>query len=66
MLQLNPPIPLVTSRGKARAIVLIDRSEDHDLEWVCILENTGEIWVVPNKDVRQIENWTFSRSAGVL
>lgn len=61
MIQLNPPIPLSTPKGSGRAVVLIDRSEDHDLEWVCFMDATGECWTFSNRDVRQVENFTMKR-----
>lgn len=64
MLQLNPPIQMETPKGTARAIVLIDRSEDHDLEWVCFINETGECWTFRNQQVRQVENQTMGRSGG--
>lgn len=66
MLQLEPPIPLETPKGPGRAVVLIDRSEDHDLEWVCFINATGECWTWRNQEVRQIENRTMGRKAGKL
>lgn len=66
MLQLEPPIPLVTPKGAGRAVVLIDRSEDHDLEWVCFIDETGECWTFKNQEVRQVENRTMMRKAGKL
>jgi hypothetical protein len=64
MLHLNPPIPLDTPKGVGRAVVLIDRSEDHDLEWVTFIDATGECWTFRNQEIRQIENRTMGRSAG--
>jgi hypothetical protein len=32
--------------------VLIDRSQKHDLEWVCFIAATGECWTFRNQDVR--------------
>jgi len=60
MLQLDPPIPVVTPNGKAVAHVLIDYGPEHDLIWVCFQRN-GEIWCFRNQDVRADENVTFGR-----
>lgn len=61
MLQLNPTIPLFTPKGPARAVALIDYGEDHDLIWVCFVNESGECWSFRNQDIRQVENLTFSR-----
>ncbi len=61
MLQLNPQIPLVTEKGPAQAIMVIDYSEEHDIFWVCILDDSGEIWTFPNDKVRGFANYTVGR-----
>jgi hypothetical protein len=60
MLQLNPPLPVVTPNGKALAQILIDYGPDHDLIWVCAQQD-GEIWCWKNQDVRADTNITFGR-----
>lgn len=62
MLQLNPQIPLITPKGNAQAIIVIDYSEEHDLKWVCIQDDTGEIWAWPNNQVRGFKNITTGRN----
>lgn len=61
MLQLNPPIPLETSRGRGYALFVIDYSQEHDLLWVVALDASGEIWCVSNRDVRLQANWSLGR-----
>ena len=61
MLQLNPPLPLITPQGKALAHVLIDYGAEMDLLWVCFQESTGEVWTWQNRDVRAQDNATFKR-----
>lgn len=61
ILQLDPQIPLITDRGNAQAILVIDYSEEHDLMWVCILDETGEVWTVPNNKVRGFANYSIGR-----
>jgi hypothetical protein len=61
MLQLNPQIPVLTPKGKGWAFFMIDRSQEHDLEWVVFLDNTGECWVFNNRDIRIQKNYTFNR-----
>ena len=61
MIQLNPTIPLITPKGPGWAFFLIDRSQEHDLEWVVFLDNSGECWTFRNSDVRIQKNSTFQR-----
>lgn len=63
MLQLNPPIPLETPKGKALAQILIDYGAEHHLIWVCFQEDTREIWCWPNNEVRAQTNITMGRKA---
>lgn len=62
--QLNPSYPvIVTSKDNrsGEAIILIDRSPDHHLYWVVVFDDTGEIWTVPNPEVRLCNCWTTER-----
>lgn len=61
MLQLEPTIPLETPRGKATAIVLIEKGDEGDLQWVCVHAG-GEIWTWRNRDVRVEANVTLGRN----
>jgi hypothetical protein len=60
MLQLDPPLPVVTPTGKALAHVLIDYGAEHDLLWVCFQDN-GECWTWKNQDIKAEKNITFGR-----
>jgi hypothetical protein len=64
MMQLNPPIPLVTPNGKALAQFLIDYGPEFDLLWVCFEEN-GECWTWRNQDIRAERNITFGRNISI-
>lgn len=64
MLRLDPPIPIVTPRGKGFAHVLVDYSMDHDFCWLVCQDDTNEWWTWRNQDVRGQENATFGRRAG--
>lgn len=64
MLQLNPPIPVTTPRGKALAQVLIDYGAEHDTIWLCF-QDDGEVWCWRNQDVRAQTNITFDRQKPV-
>lgn len=59
--QLNPTIPLETSRGRGYALAVIDYGMEHNLLWVVALDEGGEIWCVPNAEVRAQKNWTAGR-----
>ena len=60
MLQLNPPLPVVTPEGKAIAHMVIDYGPEHDLLWVCFQDN-GQCWTWKNQDIRAEQNITFGR-----
>ena len=64
MLQLDPPIPVVTPRGKALAQVLIDYGAEHDLIYVCF-QDDGEVWCWRNQDIRAQVNITYGREKPV-
>lgn len=59
--QLNPSLPLDTPKGPGYAIAVIDYGLEHSLLWVVALNDTGEIWCVPNSDVRMQKNWSAGR-----
>lgn len=62
--QLNPPVQMyVTSKNNAwgRAIAVIDYGADYDLLWVVADYETGEIWCIPNQEVRLAKNWSMER-----
>jgi hypothetical protein len=60
--QLDPPIPLhIVDRGAGYAIAVIDYGQEHDLLWVVGMNEGGEIWCVPNPDVRLQANWSMGR-----
>lgn len=69
MLQLNPSIPVavVASQsspvsGTAECVGWFDYGKEDDLMWLCIMDNTGEAWLVPNKDIRGIRNYSIGRT----
>lgn len=65
--QLNPTLPLhVLDRGDGYAIAVIDYGQDHNLIWVTVLNETGEVWCAPNPLVRFGKNWTMGRKENTL
>lgn len=61
LLQLNPPLPVETPRGKAMAHVLIDYGAEYDLLWVCFQQADAQCWTWKNSDIRAESNITFGR-----
>lgn len=59
--QLNPPIPVITPKGKALAHAIIDYGIEHDMQWLCFQDSTGESWTWANPQVRAQINITHGR-----
>ena len=59
--QLNPPLPLSTSKGRGYAVGVIDYGLEHSLLWVVALDDSGEVWCVPNSEIRMQPNWSAGR-----
>jgi hypothetical protein len=59
--QLNPPLPLLTPKGKAWAHLVIDYGPEADLMWVCFQDDDGACWTWCNRDVRIQTNATLGR-----
>lgn len=57
--QLDPPMPLDTPKGRAWAYFILDRGQDHDLEWITFIRETGECWTFRNQDIRLAMNMTM-------
>lgn len=64
LLQLNPPIPCETPKGAAFCIAFIDYGQEHDTLWKCIITSTGEVWDVPQPQVRGVKNVSMGRGRG--
>lgn len=62
IIQLNPPLMLITPKGKGMCHFLIDYSLEHDLVWVVFIDDTGECWSFKNSEVRITDNITFGRN----
>ena len=63
-LQLNPPIPVETPKGKALAHFLIDYGPEYDLLWICFDDATGECWTWHNHMIRAQDNISLGRKYG--
>ena len=65
--QLNPTLPLhVLDRGDGYAVGVIDYGQEHNLIWVTVINDTGEVWCAPNTAVRFGKNWTMGRAENPL
>lgn len=60
MIQLNPPLPLVTPKGEGLAHFVINDGPEHDLVWV-VFQKDGEVWSWRNSHVRAVSNITYGR-----
>lgn len=61
ILQLKPPLPLVTPNGSGWAHLVIDYGQEHDLLWVVFLNDSGQCWTYSNREVRIEKNVTMGR-----
>ncbi len=59
--RIDPPLPLLTPKGKAMTHFLIDYGFEHDLYWVCFQDETGECWTWNNSVIRLQNNITAGR-----
>ncbi len=59
--QLNPPLPLETSKGSGWAHFVIDYGPETALLWVVFMDADGACWTVPNAEARMSWNWTMGR-----
>jgi len=59
--ELRGVLWLETPKGLALAKFLVDRGIDADNEWICIVNDTGEIWSFDNSDVLVCKSYTLGR-----
>lgn len=57
--QLQTPIPILTPKGRAWAVAIIDYGPHWDLQWVTFVRESGECWTFRNSEIRQEKNYTF-------
>lgn len=62
MLQLNPPLPLKTSKGDGLAYLVIDYGPEHHLLWVVFMNQGGQCWTFQNPEVSMPANFTMGRT----
>lgn len=62
ILQLNPPLPVVTPAGDGYAYFLKDDGIDYHTVWLVALDDGGQLWWFENPKVRLTANVTYGRS----
>lgn len=61
ILQLNPPLWLLTPKGEGLAHFVTDYGPELELYWTVFVTETNEIWQFSNLDVRSVKNQTLGR-----
>lgn len=64
ILQLDPPLPLMTPKGAGIAHFLIDYGPESHLYWTVFITETGECWTFDNTLIRAEKNITLNRKYG--
>lgn len=62
ILQLNPAIPVITPKGGAEAILAIHYSKEDYVYFLCIQDDSGELWLWDNTKVRGFKHITLGRN----
>lgn len=67
IIQLDPMIPVVIIKDKSKpekgfALGWIDYSQEHHLLWIVSINKSGEVWIVPNCDIRLEKNYSMDRN----
>lgn len=54
---------IVTSKDnqKGRVYLVLDPHADEHLIFMVVMDDSGEIWLVPSPEVRFRSNWTYGR-----
>lgn len=62
LVQLNPQIPIWhEAYGEGYALGWKDYSQDHHMLWICAFSETGEVWEIPNHEIRVQWNYSMER-----
>ncbi len=61
ILQLDPPIPVWTEKGKGIAWLVVDYGAEHHIMWTVAMDDTGEVWTFANPEIRAQWNLTLGR-----
>lgn len=61
--QLDPSVPVhVIDKGSGEALFLLDYGKEDDVLWGVALDNNGEVWWVPNHQIRLLKNYSIGRN----
>ena len=60
--RIDPPLPLMTPKGRAIAHRMIWSGPENDIFWVCFQDDTGECWTWENAEIRSRLNRTLRRN----
>jgi len=61
ILEIIQLIWLQTPKGQGIAKFLINHGPESDLQWVCFIHETKEVWTFSNWEVRASDNITLGR-----
>jgi len=62
IVQLDPSIPVhVMNKGEGEAVGWIDYGKEDHLIWIVAMANSGEVWCVPNPEIRFMPNFSIGR-----
>lgn len=61
LIQLEPMLPVMTPKGKGFAFVLIDYGQEFDTLFKTIISATGEVWDIPQSQIRGVVNISMGR-----
>jgi len=61
VVRIDPPMPLMTPKGRAIAHWMIWSGPENDILWVVFQDDTGECWTWENAEIRSRRNRTLRR-----
>lgn len=62
IVQLNPSIPVhVVGKGSGEAVGWMDYGKEDHLIWIVAMDESGEVWCVPNPEIRFMPNFSIGR-----
>lgn len=59
--QVNPPIPIITPKGKGICHFVIDYGPESHIIWHAFIDSTGEPWWFENDEIKAQKNITLKR-----
>lgn len=62
IIQLNPSIPVeVIDKGSGECLAWFDYGKEDHLLWLVALDSDGSVWLVPNPEIRLLQNYSIGR-----